>query len=290
MNAVPVRAPTETLAYSPQVVARTQEHVVRTADGHRLHAEVTGVGPPLLLIQGLGYATWGWEQHVPALAERFRTITFDNRGAGRSDKPDEPYSIELLAEDALVVLDELGSRPAHVVGFSMGGYIALTLARRWPDAVASLVLVATSCGGSEAHGVPEATARAWAEASALPPAEFARRSMPLSYAPGWADAHPDEFERFLTARLRHPTPGFAWRRQLAACEEFLTAGIDVDAVAVPALVVHGTADRVVPYPNAELLVRRLPQAEHLRLEGAGHLALLERPDEVSRAIVEFLSR
>ncbi len=270
--------------------APARDVIVRTRDGHSLHAEVAGEGAPLLLIQGLGYATWGWERQTPALSESLRVIAFDNRGAGRSDKPDERYSIEMLADDALAVIDQLGSRPAHVLGFSMGGYVALTLAQRHPSAVASLILVATTCGGPESDGLPEATARAWAEASDLAPPEFARRTMPLSFAPGWTDAHPAEFEHFLAARLTHPTPAFAWRRQFEACEEFLERGIEAEAIPQRALVVHGTSDRVLPYANAELLARRLPDAKLLRLDGAGHLALLERSDEINAAILEFVQR
>lgn len=261
---------------------------VRAPDGASLYAEVTGAGPTLVLVQGLGYATWGWERQVPTLAERFRVIAFDNRGAGRSDKPDEPYSIELLADDAHAVIEQLGTAPAHVLGFSMGGYVALTLARRHPEAVASLVLVGTTCGGAGSEGVPQSTARAWEDASGLEPGEFARRTMPLSFAPGWVEAHPAEFEHYLAARLAHPTPPFAWRRQYDACEELLARGVDIDAIAVPTLVVHGTADRVVPFANAALLLARIPGARHVALDGAGHLALLERPDDVNRAILEFL--
>ena len=106
----------------------------------------------------------------------------------------------------------------------------------------------------------------------------------------WADAHAEEFEQLLAARLAYPTPAYAWRRQYTACEEFLARGIDAVRVTHPTLVVHGTADRVVPFENAALLVETLPHAELLRLEGAGHLALLERPQETNRAIVEFLLR
>ncbi len=270
--------------------APAREETVRTRDGRSLHAEVTGEGAPLLLIQGLGYATWGWERQTPALSRRLRVIAFDNRGAGRSDKPDEQYSIEVLADDALAVIEQLGSRPAHVLGFSMGGYVALTLAQRHPSAVTSLILVATTCGGPDSDGLPETTARAWAEARELAPPEFARRTMPLSFAPGWADAHPAEFDHFLSARLTHPTPAFAWRRQFEACEQFLERGIEAEAISQRALLVHGTSDRVLPYANAELLARRLPDAELLRLDGAGHLALLERSEEINAAILEFVQR
>jgi pimeloyl-ACP methyl ester carboxylesterase len=270
-------------------VTSTSPHLVQTRDGHALYAEVAGEGPTLLLVQGLGYATWAWASYVAPLAGRFRVIAFDNRGAGRSDKPDEPYSIELLAEDALAVVEQLGTTPAHVAGISMGGYIALTLAQLHPDAVASLALISTTCGGPLAEGVPESTLAAWAAASALDPPSFARETMPISFAPGWTDEHPDDFEELLAARLAYPTPAYAWRRQFAACEAFLAEGIDPRSVAHRTLVVHGTADRVVPYANADLLAGAIPGAERLRLEGAGHLALLERPGEITAALLRFFS-
>ena len=262
---------------------------VLTPDGTGLHTEVTGEGPTVLLIQGLGYATWGWSRTLPALASRFRAVAFDNRGAGRSDKPDVPYSVELLADDALAVVEAVGERPAHVVGFSLGGYVALTLARRHPDKVASLVLISTSCGGHGSFGVPRATRTAWEAASSLDPPAYARKTMPLSFAPGWVKQHPEEFEELLEARLAHPTPSFAWRRQFEAGERFLLEGLDPRTVTRPTLVVHGTKDRVLPFANGKLLASRIPRAELLRLEGAGHLALIERADEVNEAILEFLS-
>ena len=261
---------------------------VRTADGVSLHAECGGTGPTLLLVQGLGYATWAWSRQLPALRERFRAIAFDNRGAGRSDKPDVPYSIEGLADDALAVIEQAGDGCAHVAGFSMGGYVALTLALRHPEAVESLVLLGTTCGGPEATRVPETTLAAWHAASGLEPEEYARATMPISFAPGWAEEHPAELEELLSARLAHPTPAYAWARQFAACEEFLEHGVDPRAVTHRTLVLHGTLDRVVPYANAELLAARLPRCELRPLAGAGHLALLERPHDVTAAMLGFL--
>jgi 3-oxoadipate enol-lactonase len=268
----------------------SNERWVVTDDGVRLFVEVTGTGEPLLLIQGLGYATWAWQKQVPALSEHLRVISFDNRGAGRSDKPDQPYSIERLAEDALCVLRDLDAVPAHVLGFSMGGYIALTVAVEYPEAVRSLVLNATTAGGHGAAGVPPETLAAWEAAAGNSPEEFARRTMPFAFADGWVASHPEEFERALAARLEHPTPAFAWRRQYLACESFLASGLSGQLPDVPVLVVHGTDDRIVPFTNAAPLASRFTRSQLVPLNGAGHLACLERPDQYNRLVLDFASQ
>lgn len=266
-----------------------RSQTVRTADGVRLHVETSGAGETILFIQGLGYATWAWEPQMDALAGRARAVAFDNRGAGQSDKPEGPYSIRLLAEDALSVLQQTDAGPAHVVGCSMGGYVALTLALRHPEAVRSLVLISTSAGGEGASGVPEQTLTAWRNAEGVSAEDFARRTMPLSFAPGWVDAHPAEFGRWLQARLAHPTPAQAWRAQFDASAAFLTEGLGPGPIPHPALVIHGTEDQVVPYANARALVERLDRARLVTLRGAGHLCWLERSDAVNELLADFVT-
>jgi 3-oxoadipate enol-lactonase len=257
--------------------------------GPSLYVELHGDGPPLLLVQGLGYAVWAWRRQLPAFAERWRVIAFDNRGAGRSPKPPGPYSIEGMADDAAGVLSEHADEPAHVLGLSMGGYIALTLALRRPELVRSLVLAGTSGGGVDATPIPDATRQAWLDAAGLPPEEYARRTMHLSFSPGWTDEHPAEYEALLRARLEHPTPPEAWRAQYDAAQRFMDTGVPVERIDVPALVVHGDADRIVPVENGRVLAARMPNARLVELRGRGHLALLEDPDAFNRAVAGFLS-
>jgi pimeloyl-ACP methyl ester carboxylesterase len=247
------------------------------AGGLQFWVEESGSGPALLLITGLGYASWCWRTLRETLAGEYTLIAFDNRGSGRSDKPAGPYSIPMLADDAAAVLAATGRSEAHVLGHSMGGYIALTLALRHPRTVRSLTLVGTSPGGPETKPVPEETLSVWKLAGALPPAEYARRSMPQSFAPGWTRAHPAEFERILAERLEYPTPAPCWLAQYEACAEFVGRGVDVGPIGVPALVVHGAQDRVVPQHNGELLARQLPRARFVSLPQAGHLPFLEEP-------------
>jgi pimeloyl-ACP methyl ester carboxylesterase len=247
-----------------------------------------GTGDDILFIPGLGYASWSWRYQAEAISRVARVLLMDNRGTGRSDKPVGPYSIAQMADDAYEVLRQRGEGPAHVVGSSMGGYVALSLALRHPDAVASLVLLATTSGGPGSHPVPADTQRAWAAAASLGPADFARATMPLSFAPGWADDNPDQFEELLALRLQAPTPIECWQAQYQACASYLHRGLPRGAITQPAVIVHGTADRVVPYTNAAHLARRLAHASVETLDGAGHLCWIEHPHTTNDIITTMV--
>src|SRR5256885_14381453 len=122
--------------------------IATAADGTRLHYLVEGTGPPLVLVGGKTSDIDGaWWRYIPALAKRLKVIALDNRGAGASDKPDTPHSMSLMAQDALAVLSAAGETSAHWFGLSMGGMILQQLALDHPDAVRSLILGATHCGG-----------------------------------------------------------------------------------------------------------------------------------------------
>lgn len=264
---------------------------VANASGRRLTAgalsfwvEQSGRGPPLLLIAGLGYASWCWQELRAELKGAIALTAFDNRGVGRSDKPAGPYSIDLLADDAAAVLDAAGLEDAHVLGHSMGGYIAQTLALRHPKRVSSLILVGTSPGGAEAAPTPQETLTAWKLAGTMSPAQYARVSMPHSFAPGWTEAHPQAFESILARRLEFPTPPANWAAQYAACAEYVTRGLDVAAIRVPATVIHGEQDRVVPYANGRLIAQRLKGARLVSLPQAGHLPMLENPPQFAALV------
>lgn len=252
----------------------------------RLHVEERGDGPPLLLLNGLGYANWAWQRQLLELSQRFRCIAVENRGTGRSPKPPGPYSIEAMADDAAEMLD---GRRAHVCGYSMGGYLAQALALRHPDLADRLVLVCTATGGPAVVPTPPETAAAWEANAGKTPQEFARATQPLSFRPGWADAHPDELEALLRSRLERPTPPACWRAQHDAARDWTSRTSPIEEIASPALVVHGTADRVVPYENGVELARRLPNAGLETYEGAGHLLFIEEAPRFNAMVTSFLT-
>ena len=117
----------------------------------RIYWESYGKKEPLLLISGVSGGTWSWEESIEVWSPHFRVIVFDNIGAGRSSKPNRPYTIEEMADHAAAVLDAAGVRQAGVVGLSMGGMIAQELTLRHPDRVHGLLLGCTHCGGQSTY-------------------------------------------------------------------------------------------------------------------------------------------
>jgi 3-oxoadipate enol-lactonase len=259
--------------------------------GGHLYVEEHGAGgPPLLLIPGLGYSMWSWRYQLPAFAARRRTIAFDNRGTGRSSLEPGPFSMEQFAGDAVSVLDALQIESAHVLGMSMGTFVAQIMALQASERVQSLVLVGGGPGGPEHAPIPAETLDTWLANAYLPPPEFVRRTMSLSFSPGWSEANPEVYEELAAARLEQPTPPECWQAQFAAAGRFLQDGAPVEAISVPVLVVHGDADRVVPVSNGRLLASCIPGAELAVLPGCGHVVHLEAPAELNRLVEEFLDR
>ena len=251
---------------------------------------VYGQGFPVLMIQGLGGRAADWASVPGKLASRFQAITFDNRGTGQSDKPDEEYRLETMADEAIAVLDVAAGAPpnAHVVGISMGGMIAQLVALRHPQRVQKLVLLSTAPGGP--HTVPPSSAAMTALIPDMskPPEEIVRSAMQAITAPGFADGHPHVIREIVATAMSAPTPQFVFARQMQA---IMTSDRydQLPQIAAPTLVIHGDADPLVPHANGEVLARRIPRAQLLTLRGCGHLAMWEQPRELSAALLEFLS-
>lgn len=251
----------------------------------RIGWEERGNGVPLVLVQGLGYARWGWEPVADPLAERFRVVLLDNRGIGESEAPTGPYTVREMADDVVRVLDEAGIDRAHVVGTSLGGMIAQELALGAPERVEKLVLVCTTPGGPNAIPMPEVTVRLIAEAPTLEPLAALRRFVENALAP---DPPQELVERILAHRIRTAQPLAAWLAQAAAGAAF-DAHDRLRGLACPTLVLHGTADVVVDPGNSELLAAAIPGARSELFAGCGHLLYWEQPDRFVEVVEEFLS-
>jgi pimeloyl-ACP methyl ester carboxylesterase len=252
--------------------------------GVRIAWERQGAGEPVLLVHGLGYARWGWEPVVGALAEAHEVVLFDNRGIGESDAPPGPYSVADLADDAVAVLDAAGLERAHVLGTSLGGMVALQVALDQPERVDRLVLACTTPGGAEAAPMPDRTVRLLTEAQALPAEVALRRFVENAFGP---DPDSAQIERIMRHRIATAQSPAAWGAQAAA-----GAGFDVWArlgeIRARTLVLTGDEDAVVDPVNSQLLADRIPNARLEVYPGAGHLFFWEQPSRFVDAVKGFL--
>ncbi len=259
------------------------------ANGLQLYYELHGQGTPLCLIEGIGYATWMWLRQLEALAGRHQVLIYDNRDVGRSDLAEQPYTIADMAADLAGLLDALGMGRVHVVGVSMGGFIAQEFALAYGERVRGLVLVGTHFGGAEAVPVPaEALQRMYPDQE-MPPQERLRWAMAYAFAPGYAESHPELVDGLIRARLALPQVAEAWLRQANASRDFDTSA-RLGGLAGRTLVVHGEQDQVVPVANAQLLAERLPRAELAILPGGGHLVFIEQAERFNALVLDFLAR
>jgi pimeloyl-ACP methyl ester carboxylesterase len=256
-----------------------------TADGTRLYWEESGEGEPLLLIQGLGFSGAMWYRILPALEARHRVIRYDARGIGRSEIPDGPYSIPLMAADAIAVLDAAGVDTAHVFGCSLGGIVAQEVAISHADRVRSLTLCCTHPAGTDAVWPDDEVMDMLRNRNTLPREEAIRASIPVGYAPTTPADHIEEDVRL---RLEIPTHETGYMGQLMAGLGYPGTKARLPEVTVPALVIHGDGDRMVPVANAQILADALPDARAVIVQGAGHVIFTDAPDAVTDAMLEFL--
>ena len=251
-----------------------------------MHYEEAGSGDPLVMIMGLGGDLQAWALQVPDLSKHFRVITFDNRGAGRTSAPDRPYTISGMAEDTRALMDSLGIQKAHVLGFSMGGYVAQELALAYPGRVDKLILLATA---PSIDGYGRTLVRSWVDVrrSNMSREQVVRWTSTLLYSPELLDDE-DRYERSVLNSLNNPWPqqDHAFIRQAQAVLGF-DASDRLSALKQQTLVVGGQEDVLVPLRNQRKLAELLPNATLKELPGA-HLGCIEYPQDYNQAFLEFL--
>lgn len=263
---------------------------VRT-NGIDLYYECTGAGEPLVLIAGLGYSLWIWHKMFPGLAKHFQVVAFDNRGVGQSDKPEGPYTAQMLADDTAGLIAALGFRRAAVLGHSMGGFVAQALALSHPELVSKLILAATNFGGPRQIPVTPEAMKVLTDVSG-DPIDRLKRGILISCAPGFGDAHPEIVDEWTDFRIKNPILPGPYQAQLAIgmglASEESSFEHKLKNVKVPTLILFGAEDKVVPPANADLLAKQIPNSTIRILPSAGHTFPLDATDAAVAAITEFL--
>ncbi|MFQ5651698.1 MAG: alpha/beta fold hydrolase [bacterium] len=264
---------------SPGKAARVE------VNGIQLYYEISGSGPYLVLIEGLGVATWLWERQAVDFANHFTTVVYDNRGVGKSGKPPGPYSISMMADDLAGLMQALKIPKAHILGVSMGGFIAQDFALRYPDKVDKLVLVSTSAGGPDHVPMSQETLTAMFshEGSAR---DVIRRKLALAFSDAFMQT--PEVEHLIDLRLEDPQPQAAFMAQVAAGTRFNLSD-KVGEISVPCLIAAATGDVVVPVANAYNLAKRIPNSQLRIYDGLGHQFFVESPEPFNQDVIEFLT-
>jgi pimeloyl-ACP methyl ester carboxylesterase len=259
---------------------------VRT--GVTLNYEVTGEGEPLLLIMGTSGSILLWAELVGRLAERYRVITFDNRGLGASERGEGPITVASMAEDASALLEALDIPRAQVMGWSLGSAVVQELALAHPQQVASAVLYAT---WGRCDGFQRSVLAAFRLPYVVRDMEAALTVAGLAFSPQLLD-RPD-FEQLLEPML----PAFPQNEdQMAVTVEQWDADLAHDTldrlggIQAPTLVVAGEQDLLTPPWQAKAVADAIPGARYELVTGPGssHCLHIERPDDLVKIATGFI--
>lgn len=267
---------------------RRQSHGAMLAGEVPLYYEVRGAGTPLVLIAGLGADGASWSGVATRLPKSYQTITIDNRGAGRSKIPEKPYTVATMAEDVLRLLDHLKIPKAHILGHSLGGYIAQEFAIRYPERVDRLVLSSTAAVSSGRNNAlflkfykdleggtdPEAWLREWTR-WLFSPSVLARENFIAAL-----------IKRGMRDRYRQQLPGF--KGQIDAVAAFDARG-RLGSIRARTLVLEGGEDLLIPPAETKAMAEEIPGSVYECVPGVAHSIHIEEREVFVKAVHAFLT-
>jgi 3-oxoadipate enol-lactonase len=247
----------------------------------RLHAVTDGpVGAPVLVLgSSLGTTAEMWRPQVGPLSERFRLVRYDHLGHGGSAGPAGPTTIDTLGAELLRLLDDLALPRVSYAGLSLGGMVGMWLAAHAPDRVDRLALLCTAPRlGPERMWRDRAATVRDGGVEAVADAVLSRW-----FTPDFAAAHPAVADHYRDLLSSTPAAGYA-----ACCEAIAAMDLrtDLPRIVAPTLVIAGAGDPATPVEHAREIARLIPAARLAVVERAAHLANVERPETVTRLMME----
>ena len=253
---------------------------------HSIYYDDYGAGHPLLLIPGLGTSRFIWWKQIEIISRKYRLINMDNRDAGDSAPGEGAYTVADMADDAAGLIRNLKCGPTYVIGWSMGGFIAMELSLRHPSLVDKLILVATSAGGSAYIPPPQEVG------ILLMPHEkeyletLIRRVYPCIAAPGYMSSHLEDLDRVVRYSKSKPMSLSSYQRQLGAVMTWPGVVDRIRRISLPTLVAHGATDPLVPYGNGLYLSTMIRGAKLLTYTNVGHLLPIEASERFNQDVIE----
>jgi pimeloyl-ACP methyl ester carboxylesterase len=257
---------------------------IARVNGINIDYKVEGQGTPVVMISGIVADKSSWKYQVAAFKKNYRVISFDNRGAGKSDKPQGPYSIIMMARDTISLMDYLDIQQAYIIGISMGGFIAQEIGINYPERVSKLVLCSTHAGPVEGFsGGSSELMQVWN----LPIRKLAVRMAYLSV------------DKLINRVILLPL----FKYQSRSMDETTAAGLQgqkeaitafnaldrVKTIKAPTLIVFGTKDRLVLPTSSELIAKEIPRSRLVKIENGSHLINLESGKQFNNEVLNFLN-
>ncbi|MFX1589204.1 MAG: alpha/beta fold hydrolase [Promethearchaeota archaeon] len=256
--------------------------------------KIHGEGIPFILIRGLSSSLDSWPPYsIEQFSKFFKTILFDNRGAGRSDMPDGNYSTKMMVDDTVGLMDALGINKVYLLGFSMGGCIAQEIVLNYPNRITKLILTSTWSGPS--HGIVTPIPEENPFPKMLPLMKegnyekMARILTSSLFPEDYKKKNPHIIEKVVKNYMAHPPTPKGFEGQSAYIETFETYD-RLSEIKIPTLILHGTEDRILPVENAKILAEKIPSAELILFENAGHGLIIQEYKLWTQKVIEFLKR
>jgi len=235
---------------------------------------------------GFGTQCNQWFSQIPEFSKYYQVINFDNRGVGKSERPNYPYTMKHFVDDIIALLDYLNIETTHVCGISMGGMIALQLVLAHPDRVKKLVLLATSAHGSDVDNL----LRFIEQGEKLPVESRAKGTLQLLFSKSYQEKIlSDEtlWKEFLKRFTEDPTTIQDYRNQANAIREHDVRD-RLGEIHKPTLVMVGSNDILLPPRYSRKIAKGIPNAELIVLSGPGHGLIVEAADQVNAKVLDFL--
>lgn len=254
------------------------------ANHTKLYYEVSGKGPAVVFIHGLGSSTRDWEYQIPEFSKEYQVIAVDLRGHGRSDKPEGPYTIPMFAADLAALLRALDIASAHIVGISLGGGVAFQFALDYPAMVKTLTIVnsAPALGGTREQAQQEIERRVGIVR------QYGMQAMGQSLAPALfpAPEHASLRDTFVERWAENDPAAY-----IAATRSMLDWDVtgQLGTIRSPVLILTSDQD-YSPVAVKEGYTRLLPDAQLVVIPNAHHAAPLEHPQEFNRIVAQFLAQ
>jgi 3-oxoadipate enol-lactonase len=258
----------------------------RQLNGISVHYEINGpqAAPVIACSHCLAGSLDIWDEQIEALRRDFRVLRYDARGHGLTSAPEGPYTLETLAMDLVGLLDALDIPRAHILGISMGGMVAQTLALVKPERILSLILCDTTAS------MPKEMGPLWEErirtASERGMEALAEATLDRWLSADFQKRHPERTSRIREIIVNTPLPGFAGSVRAISRLEMVS---QLSRISLPTLVMVGEHDPGTPVESARQIQEQIPNARLAVLPGAYHLSNVEASEAFNRHLLTFLN-